>query len=79
MDGKKEGRGIFIWVDGSQYDGNFISNVINGHGEYVWSDDRKYVGNWKNNKMDGVGEFTWPDGRKYKVTTFIIIILGRLL
>lgn len=66
VDGKKEGKGTFIWVDGSKYEGNFIANIINKHGEYTWSDGRKYVGNWQNNKMHGLGEFTWPDGRKYK-------------
>ena len=63
--GKKSGKGIFKWSDGSTYEGDFKDNNINGVGTNTWGDKRQYSGEWKNNKMDGKGVFTWPDGRRY--------------
>jgi len=28
--GKKHGRGLYNWADGSSYDGNWDDNMING-------------------------------------------------
>jgi hypothetical protein len=35
---KKQGRGKFIWSDGSSYEGQFYDNNIEGEGVYIWSD-----------------------------------------
>ena len=43
-DGKKHGRGQFLWADGSTYTGDFYENNIHGMGVYTWSDGRKYDG-----------------------------------
>lgn len=46
MDGLKLGKGVFKWIDGSVYTGDFIENNINGKGVYVWNDGRVYEGDW---------------------------------
>jgi hypothetical protein len=51
--GMKNGRGTFIWGDGSSYNGEFYKNDIHGRGVYKWLDGREYNGEWKENKMDG--------------------------
>jgi hypothetical protein len=60
--GKKNGRGILDFSDGSKYEGNkiiinnsgeFVDNNIEGSGIYIWPDKRVYKGQWKNNKMHG--------------------------
>ena len=56
---RKHGKGKFLWSDGSQYEGDFKDNNIEGYGVYIWWDGRKYSGEWKNNKMEGKGVFTW--------------------
>jgi len=38
----KHGKGLYIWNDGSQYDGEWYENKINGSGTYVWPDGRRY-------------------------------------
>ncbi len=46
MDGKKHGKGEFMWADGSTYLGIFVDNNIEGKGLYSWSDGRVFDGDW---------------------------------
>ena len=39
-EGKKHGRGLYIWQDGSSYDGDWFENRIEGSGVYKWKDGR---------------------------------------
>jgi hypothetical protein len=36
-EGKKHGRGLYIWQDGSSYDGDWYENRIEGNGIYKWN------------------------------------------
>ena len=49
MNGKKVGRGKFIWADGSVYEGDFLDNNLHGKGVYTWIDKKAYDGEWINN------------------------------
>lgn len=40
--GKKSGKGVFKWSDGSEYYGEFNNNNIEGNGIYKWCDGRFY-------------------------------------
>ena len=33
--------------DGSEYDGGFVDNMLDGQGIYKWKDGRVYEGSWK--------------------------------
>ena len=47
--GLPNGKGIYIWNDGSKYIGDWKNNIKEGKGTYYWTDGGKYVGDWKNN------------------------------
>ena len=47
-EGSKEGEGVFIYKDGSKYEGQVQNNMKNGHGVLSWSDGRKYT-SWTQN------------------------------
>lgn len=44
MRAKKHGVGLYIWQDGSSYNGDWFENRIEGHGVYKWKDGRTYTG-----------------------------------
>lgn len=66
MQGLKHGQGHYTWSDGSEYNGLWQSNKINGLGVYNWSDGRKYFGFWLNNDMHGLGIYIYQDGIRYE-------------
>jgi len=36
----KHGKGMYVWADGQEYDGDWRENRIQGYGSYKWSDGR---------------------------------------
>lgn len=44
--GKAEGKGVFIFPDGSYYDGEFHNNQAERQGEYI-SPNFRYMGGFK--------------------------------
>lgn len=40
MAGKKHGFGLYNWIDGSRYSGEWYENKIKGFGTYSWLDGR---------------------------------------
>jgi hypothetical protein len=44
------GKGIFTWIDGRKYVGDYKNDKKHGHGVFHWPDKRKYEGFWKNGK-----------------------------
>jgi hypothetical protein len=63
--GKKEGKGILKFKDGTIYEGDFKDDNFNGNGILRYNNGRVYQGNFKDGKMDGNGKFTWEDGKTY--------------
>ena len=51
------GKGLFIWNDGSRYQGEYQNDEKNGKGKLIWPDGRAWKGMWKNGKMHGKGKF----------------------
>lgn len=37
-------RGLYIWSDGRQYEGEWLNNNMHGYGVYTWKDGRRYEG-----------------------------------
>lgn len=64
-DSKRDGKGSFIWKDGTKYEGQWIDDKIEGSGKIVFSQGDSYEGNFENNKMSGLGTYTFKNGDKY--------------
>jgi hypothetical protein len=72
IEGKREGKGIWVVNGVGIYEGDFACDVVHGQGFFTWSDGLKYSGNWKNGVQHGNGieiggegekEGEWDNGR----------------
>ena len=59
------GKGTYIMVNGTKYDGEFKDNQMNGQGTLIYTDGRKYIGEFQDNWYHGQGTLTYKDGQKY--------------
>ena len=64
--GRKDGRGIQIWVDGSLYEGYWKADKANGRGRLIHADGDVYNGEWKDDKAHGFGKYHHTDGARYE-------------
>ena len=64
--GKRDGRGTFIWDDGTKYVGDWENDLMHGYGTLTLPDGSKYQGFWKNGNREGFGTFTWANGDTYQ-------------
>ena len=58
----KDGKGIQIWPDGSQYEGYWKNNKANGKGRLIHGDGDVYEGDWVDDKAHGNGVYQHLDG-----------------
>jgi len=68
--GRRNGRGVFIWISGSpyvgdRYEGDFVDNRFHGQGVYEWKSGNRYEGEWRNNDFNGQGVMRWANGDVY--------------
>jgi hypothetical protein len=54
--GKAEGKGVFIFPNGSYYNGDFIDNKAESNHGVFQSEVVKYTGGFKNNAYHGFGK-----------------------
>jgi len=64
--GKKNGKGIYVWHDGSTYEGDFKEDSRHGNGYFKWSNGESYKGDYFENGRTGDGQYRWPDGSYYE-------------
>lgn len=64
--GKKSGKGIYRWNDGSTYEGDYINDVRSGKGRFLWANGETYQGDYENDERTGKGIYLWPDGSSYE-------------
>jgi hypothetical protein len=62
------GQGIYKWVDGRFYHGEYLQDKKQGFGVYKWADNRCYLGQWEHGKQHGEGHYILPNGTVKKVT-----------
>jgi hypothetical protein len=55
MSNVKHGYGIYRWVEGSVYYGEYIKGNRHGHGHLRWPNGDEYCGEWKNSVQWGEG------------------------
>ena len=59
------GKGYFIWSDGTTYHGEWRNNERSGYGEYEWPEGSYYQGAWKHDMWMGDGTYTNQHGVKF--------------
>ncbi|UJR34144.1 hypothetical protein I4U23_021551 [Adineta vaga] len=64
-EGEKHGYGMYRWLNGRTYVGQWYRNQMDGEGIESWPNGSKYQGQFNANKRHGHGTFTWLDGRQY--------------
>ena len=52
----KEGRGIFLWADGSKYEGGFANGHWHGPGTYTWAAGHSFSGDFDSGSVEGMNE-----------------------
>lgn len=62
-----QGKGTYIWPNGSRYQGEFSNGRIEGTGAFYWPDGSSFRGEWHEDLPQGKGIFTWPDGKQYEI------------
>ncbi len=63
--GKKNGKGQYLYSDGSSYDGEWKNDKMHGHGVFRFSSGNRYEGSWKEDKEEGHGVYYYADGDVY--------------
>jgi hypothetical protein len=64
--GRKHGKGIYTWHDGSTYEGDFKNDARNGNGLFHWNNGENYKGDYLEDERTGQGLYRWPDGSYYE-------------
>ena len=64
--GAKNGKGTYLWLDGSSYKGAFLNDQRHGIGSFKWANGEQYVGEYLEDERTGKGSYSWPDGSSYE-------------
>jgi len=59
--------GIFISIDKTKYEGQYVRDKKNGFGVYTFTDGRIFEGWWVNGKQHGLGVMIAKGKTKYGV------------
>ena len=65
-DGQKNGTGIYRWMDGSFYEGEYQEDKRHGKGRFLWANGESYIGAYLKDERTGKGIYHWPDGSFYE-------------
>lgn len=67
MDDQKHGKGVFDYLDGRKYEGEWETDTINGFGTmYNAKGKVDYEGEWINGKHHGSGNLWYANGERYE-------------
>jgi len=64
--GSLVGSHLYIFPDGSTYNGEWANGEVEGQGTYTWASGTKYIGQFKGGVPHGEGELIFKDGTLYK-------------
>lgn len=65
--GCDNGYGVYLYNNGSKYEGNWVNGKFQGKGTFTRSDGSlMYKGEWENDLINGYGVYLWTDGNKYE-------------
>mmetsp|Transcript_6090 Transcript_6090/g.18561 ORF Transcript_6090/g.18561 Transcript_6090/m.18561 type:complete len:1275 (-) Transcript_6090:92-3916(-) len=63
--GRVNGKGVYLFRDGSRYQGEWMDGKRHGRGLYHAPDGSVYDGEWKLGLEEGPGEMRFPNGSSY--------------
>jgi len=63
--GRKHGSGVYVWLDGSRYAGEFHRDERHGRGRFTWASGDVYEGEYLDGRRIGSGTYNWPNGSTY--------------
>jgi len=67
VEGKKEGFGKYVYVNGATYEGEWKDGKRHGKGIFIPADGGDvYDGQWKNGKREGKGRFKFQNGDEFE-------------
>lgn len=74
-EGKRHGKGVYVWQDGSRYEGDWFKDLKQGKGVFRWDNGDVYEGSFYADHREGKGkkiyanhdvyEGTWAKGKKH--------------
>jgi hypothetical protein len=64
--GQREGRGKYVFADGTVYEGEWKAGKSEGRGICRFANGEVYEGEWKADKREGQGIFRYADGGVYE-------------
>ncbi len=65
-DGKKQGKGVYVWANGDKFDGDFANDQVSGKGRWEFASGGVYVGDVLNAIMMGKGVLVSKNGDKFE-------------
>jgi len=65
-DGKRHGRGKFVYDNGATYEGDFYEDEMHGRGKYVFITGATYEGDYREDAMHGWGKYVFLNGDSYE-------------
>ena len=69
-DGKRDGKGTFIYPDEKKYVGSWIKGKRDSKGTFTYPDGSKYIGEWMKSERHGYGTLIKKNGSEKKVGQF---------
>ena len=63
-----EGRGLYKWLGGNSYNGEWSKSKQNGRGLFKFLNGNSYEGEYKDGIANGRGRFRWANGDVYDGT-----------
>jgi len=61
-----QGKGLYVWPNGTKYYGNFENGLVHGKGLMVLDNGDIYEGDFYQNKIEGEGTYWYNNGDKYE-------------
>ena len=63
--GEPHGYGVYTFIDGSKYVGNYFENQFHGKGTYYYQNGDKYEGDFYHDEIKGFGKYFLSNGDIY--------------
>ena len=73
INGKRQGYGVYSFVDGEKYEGQWFQDQQHGKGTYYFMNNNRYEGMWYTDYQQGNGTMYYYNGDVYIQETGLTI------